>query len=102
MSTTEKKNNNSMMHLSHSEKGEGGKIGKKKKLACVASQNLKKESQEKKMGRPYTLCWDGESKPAKVKKPTCDGGNDSTRSGVQAKLEKQNWLLHTLRTRLLP
>ena len=39
MSTTEKKNNNSMMHLSHSEKGEGGKIGKKKKeiIACVAS-----------------------------------------------------------------
>ena len=88
-----------MMHLSHSEKAEGGKIGKKKNEISMRSESvLKKREPRKKMGRPYTLCGDGESKPAEVKKPTCVAGNDSTRSGVQANLEKQNWLLHTLRT----
>ena len=59
-----------MMHLSHSEKGEGGKIGKKKNEISMRSElELKKREPRKKMGRPYTLCGDGESKPAKVKKP---------------------------------
>ena len=52
MSTTEKKNNNSMMHLSHSEKGGDGKIGKKKNEISMRSELvLKKREPRKKNGK---------------------------------------------------
>ena len=56
MSTTEKKNNNSMMHLSHSEKAEGGKIGKKKNEISMRSESVLKKGEPRKKWEDHIHC----------------------------------------------